>query len=322
MNRASHLITALFLTSVVSGAEAAEAKYPSKPIRFIAPFVPGGPTDTMARLLAVKMNESMGIPVVVDNRGAAGGIVGFDLVAKAAPDGYTLLLGSAGGLTMNPSLYLKLPYNPLRDYQPITQITSGPQILVVHPSVPAKSVQELIALAKVKPGQLNFAAAGTGNRLAVELFKAQAGIDIVYVPYKGTGQALADVIAGQVQMMMPTALTAVPQVKAGKLRGLGVTSAKRSSALPDVPTIAEAGLPGYESTSWHGVLAPANTPRVIVTKLHAEVIKALNQPDARERLNSQGLEVIGSTPEEFAAYIKSENLKYAKLIKQIGIQPE
>jgi tripartite-type tricarboxylate transporter receptor subunit TctC len=322
MMRVPVLVAGLLAIAPFFSASAAEHKYPSKPIRFIAPFVPGGPTDAMARLLSAKMNDTMGVPVVVDNRGAAGGIIGFELVAKAAPDGYTLLLGSAGGLTMNPSLYSKLPYDPAKDYQPITQITSGPQILVVHPSVAAKTVPDLIALAKAKPGQLNFASAGTGNRIAAELFKLQAGVDMVNVSYKGTGQALTDVIGGQVQMMFPTALIAVAQVRAGKLRALGVTSARRSGVLPDVPTIAESGLPGFDAVSWHGVLAPAKTPAPIVSRLHGEIVKALNQPDSKERLNSQGLDVIGSSPDDFAAYIRTERAKYDKVIKAAGIKAD
>jgi tripartite-type tricarboxylate transporter receptor subunit TctC len=322
MMRVPVLVAGLLAIAPFFSASAAEHKYPSKPIRFIAPFVPGGPTDAMARLLSAKMNDTMGVPVVVDNRGAAGGIIGFELVAKAAPDGYTLLLGSAGGLTMNPSLYSKLPYDPAKDYQPITQITSGPQILVVHPSVAAKTVPDLIALAKAKPGQLNFASAGTGNRIAAELFKLQAGVDMVNVSYKGTGQALTDVIGGQVQMMFPTALIAVAQVRAGKLRALGVTSARRSGVLPDVPTIAESGLPGFDAVSWHGVLAPAKTPAPIVSRLHGEIVKALNQPDSKERLNSQGLDVIGSSADDFAAYIRTERAKYDKVIKAAGIKAD
>ena len=322
MKHAARFALALFGGLFAGALVAAEAKYPTKPIRFIAPFVPGGPTDTMARLLSAKMNETMGVPVVVDNRGAAGGIVGFELVSKAAADGYTLLLGSAGGLTMNPSLYSKLPYDPARDYQPITQITSGPQLLVVHPSVAAKSVQDLIALAKSKPGQLNFASAGTGNRVAAELFKLQSNIDIVNVSYKGTGQALTDLIGGQVQIMFPTALIAVQQVRAGKLRAIGVTSAKRTGVLPDVPTIAESGMPGFEAVSWHGVLAPAGTPKPVIARLHGEIVKALNQADSKERLNSQGLDVIGSSPEEFTAYIRSERAKYDKVIRTAGLKAD
>ena len=293
-----------------------------RPIRLIVPFAPGGPSDTLARLLSAKLNEQMGQPVIADNRPAAAGIVGFEIVARSAPDGYTLLLGSNGGLTMNPSLYAKLPYEPQRDYHAVTQLESGPQILVVHPSVPAKSVQELIALAKAKPGQINFASAGTTNRIAAELFKAQAGIDIVNVPYKGTGQALAELVGGQVQMMMMSALTAIPQLKSGKLRGLAVSSSKRAAILPDLPTVSESGVPGFESTSWHGVLVPSHTPRRIVTRLHTEVVKVLSQPDVRERLASLGFEVIASTPEEFAAYIRQQTAKHEKLIKQIGLKSE
>jgi tripartite-type tricarboxylate transporter receptor subunit TctC len=301
---------------------AADSTYPNRPIRLIAPFAPGGPSDTLARLLSVKLNEPLGQPVIVDNRPAAAGIVGFEMAARAAPDGYTLLLGSNGGLTMNPSLYTKLPYAPERDYQPVTQIESGPQILVVHPSVPAKSAQELIALAKAKPGQINFASAGTTNRIAAELFKAQAGIDIVNVPYKGTGQALADLIGGQVQMMMMSALTAIPAIKSGKLRALAVSSLKRAAVLPDLPTLAESGLPGFESTSWHGVLAPSHTPRPIVTRLHDEIVKVLNESDVRQRLSGLGFEVVASTPEAFTAAIRQQTAKHEKLIKQIGLKAE
>ena len=313
---------ALALTCVACHAAAAEVTYPSRPVRLIAPFAPGGPSDTLARMLSVKLNDTLGQPVIVDNRPAAAGVVGFELVAKSVPDGYTLLLGSSGGLTMNPSLYAKLPYDPQRDYQPITQIESGPQILVVHPSVQAKSVQELIALARARPGQINFASAGTGNRIAAELFKAQAGIDIVNVPYKGTAQALTDLVGGQVQMMTASALSAIPQIKSGKLRALGATSTKRLAVLPDLPTIAESGLAGYESTSWHGVLAPARTPRAVITRLHGEIVKALLQPDVKERLMSQGFEVIASTPEQFSARIAEERVKYDKLIRSIGLKAE
>jgi tripartite-type tricarboxylate transporter receptor subunit TctC len=322
MNIAIRSVLALLSVCGACVLHAADSPYPQRPIRFIAPFAPGGPSDTLARLLSVKLNEPLGQPVIVDNRPAAAGIVGFEMAAKAAPDGYTLLLGSNGGLTMNPSLYTKLPYAPLRDYQPVTQIESGPQILVVHPSVPAKSAQELIALAKAKPGQINFASAGTTNRIAAELFKAQAGIDIVNVPYKGTGQALTDLIGGQVQMMMMSALTAIPAIKSGKLRALAVSSLKRAAVLPDLPTLAESGLPGFESTSWHGVLVPSHTPRPIVTRLHAEIVKVLNEPDVRQRLSSLGFEVVASTSEEFTAAIRQQTAKHEKLIKQIGLKAE
>jgi tripartite-type tricarboxylate transporter receptor subunit TctC len=321
MNRAVCTGLALFLGAAMAGAVAA-ADYPGRPVRLVVPFAAGGPSDIIGRLIALKLTDTLGQAVVVDNRGSAGGIVGFEIAARAVPDGYTLLLGGGSGLTQNPSLYLKLPYDGIRDFQPITQLTSGPNLLSVHPSVQAKSVQELINLAKAKPGQINFASAGTGNRLASELFKIAAGIDIVNVPYKGTGQAITDLVGGQVQMMMINMIAALPQVKAGKLRGLAVTTLKRSSVLPEVPTIAESALPGFEVTSWHGFFAPSKTPAPIVTRLHADAVKILSLPDVKERFVSQGLEPVGSTPDALKAYIKDETVKYAKLIKQVGIKPE
>jgi tripartite-type tricarboxylate transporter receptor subunit TctC len=315
---------AALLMLVSSGTFAAAQTYPDRPIRLIAPFAAGGPSDIMARLVSQKLNESMGQPVVVDNRAGAGGAVGCEIAARAAPDGYTLLLGSSGNLSVNPSLYKKLPYDPVKDFQPITQLEAGPQVLVVHPAVAAKSVQELIALAKAKPHALNFASGGTGtgNHLASELFKATAGIDIVHVPYKGTGQALTDLVGGQVQMMMSSLLPAMPQVKAGRLRALAVTSAKRTPVLPDLPTIAESGMPGFETTSWHGILVPARTPKAIAARLHDELVKMLAQPDVRARFTSEGIDAIGNTPQEFAVYIHAETVKYAKVIKQAGIKAE
>jgi tripartite-type tricarboxylate transporter receptor subunit TctC len=315
---------AVLLMLVSSGTFAAAQTYPDRPIRLIAPFAAGGPSDIMARLVSQKLNESMGQPVVVDNRAGAGGAVGCEIAARAAPDGYTLLLGSSGNLSVNPSLYKKLPYDPVKDFQPITQLEAGPQVLVVHPAVAAESVQELIALAKAKPHALNFASGGTGtgNHLASELFKATAGIDIVHVPYKGTGQALTDLVGGQVQMMMSSLLPAMPQVKAGRLRALAVTSAKRTPVLPDLPTIAESGMPGFETTSWHGILVPARTPKTIAARLHDELVKMLAQPDVRARFTSEGIDAIGNTPQEFAAYIRSETVKYAKVIQQAGIKAD
>ena len=322
MHQVTRLLAGSIFTLMTSVATAATPNYPTKPVRLIVPFAPGGPSDIIGRLVGQKLGDNLGQSVVADNRGAAGGIVGFELAARAAPDGYTLLLGSAGGLTMNPSLYLKLPYDPQRDYLPITQLTTGPNLMCVHPGVAAKSVQDFIALAKAKPGQLNFASAGTGNRLAAEFFRIASGISIVNVPYKGTGQANGDLIGGQVQMMMINPVAAIPQVKAGKLRGLGVTGAKRASILPDTPTIAESGLPGFEYTSWHAILAPANTPAPIAKRLHADLVKVLNHPDVKERFASQGLDTVGSTPEDFRKLIREDTLKYAKLIKEVGIKPE
>jgi tripartite-type tricarboxylate transporter receptor subunit TctC len=322
MSRAVCFGVALFLGSIAGAAAAAANPYPARPVRLVVPFAAGGPSDIIGRLIAQKLTDTLVQPVVVDNRGSAGGIVGFEIAARAVPDGYTLLLGGGSGLTQNPSLYLKLPYDGIRDFQPITQLTSGPNLLSVHPSVQAKTVQELINLARAKPGQINFASAGTGNRLSSELFRISAGIDIVNVPYKGTGQAITDLVGGQVQMMMINMIAALPQVKAGKLRGIAVTTSTRSTVLPETPTIAESGLPGFEVTSWHGFFAPAKTPALIVTRLNADTVKILNQPDEKALFVSQGLDPVGSTPEALGAYIRSETVKYAKLIKQVGIKPE
>ena len=321
MKHTNRVAAGLLLAFSTGAVQAADAAYPSRPVRLVVPFAAGGPSDIIGRLMAQKLQDALGQPFVVDNRGSAGGIVGFEIAAKAVPDGYTLLLGGGSGLTQNPSLYLKLPYDGIRDFQPITQLTSGPNLLCVHPSVQAKSVQELIALAKAKPGQINFASAGTGNRLSSELFRISAGIDIVNVPYKGTGQAITDLVGGQVQMMMINMIAALPQVKSGKLRGLAVTTLKRSSVLPDTPTVAES-LPGFEVTSWHAFFAPAKTPAPIVNRLNEAAVKILALPDVRERFISQGLEPAGTTPQQLGVYIKEETVKYAKLIKQVGIKPE
>jgi len=323
MKHAAHLFLISVLSCAASGVAAADAAagYPSRPIRFIAPFVAGGPSDTLSRLLAQKLTESWGQTVVVDNRGSAGGIVGFELGAKAPPDGYTLLLANGAGLTINPSVYLKLPYDPVRDFQPITQITSGAYFMVITPSLPAKTVKEFIALAKAKPGQLNFAATGTNNLLAAELFNYMAGIKMVAVNYKGTGQAVGAVVSGEVQMFVMSPLIAIPQIKAGKLRAIGLTGLKRSPVLPDVPTIAES-LPGYENITWHSVVVPARTPKPIVAKLSKELMRIIRLPDVRERFSSVGLDAVGSTPEELAALIKKETVMYAKLVKQIGYKPQ
>jgi tripartite-type tricarboxylate transporter receptor subunit TctC len=323
MKHAARLFVVSVLSCAASSVAAADAAagYPSRPIRFIAPFVAGGPSDTLSRLLGQKLTESWGQTVVIDNRGSAGGIVGFELGAKAPPDGYTLLLANGAGVTINPSVYLKLPYDPVRDFQPITQITSGAYFMVITPSLPAKTVKEFIALAKAKPGGLNFAATGTNNLLAAEQFNYMAGIKTVAVNYKGTGQAIGAVMSGEVQMFVISPLIAVPQVQAGKLRAIGVTGLKRSPALPDVPTIAET-LPGYENITWHSVMVPAKTPKPIVAKLSKELMRIIKQPDVQERFSAVGLDAVGSTPEELAALIKKEVVMYAKLVKQIGLKPQ
>ncbi len=315
------LLTLLSCAGTVAIAADAAADYPSRPIRFITPFVAGGPSDILSRLLGQKLTESWGQPVIVDNRGSAGGIVGFEIGAKAPPDGYTLLLATSAGLTVNPSVYRKLPYDPQRDFQPITQVTAGPYLMVVNPSVPAKSVPEFIALAKAKPGQLNFATTGTNNLLAMELFNHLAGIKTVAISYKGTGQAVSAVVGGEVQTFIINPLVGVPQVNAGKLRALAVTSPKRNAAFPDLPAIAET-LPGFQEVVWHSVVVPIQTPKPIVAKLSKELIRILRLPEIKERFASQGLEAVGSTPDELSALIKKETAMYAAVVKQIGFQPQ
>src|SRR5688572_19079138 len=323
MKTVARLLAVSVLSCSAPAALAAEAAgdYPNKSIRFIAPFVPGGPSDTLSRLLAQKLTEAWNQQVIVDNRGSAGGIIGFELGAKAAPDGYTLLLANGAGLTINPHVYIKLPYDPAKDFQPITQITSGAYYMVVPASLPAKTVKEYIALAKAKPGSLNFAATGTNNLLAAEQFNHMAGIKATAVNYKGTGQAVTAVISGEVQSFIMSPLIAVPQIKAGKLRAIGFTGPKRSTALPDVPTMGET-VPGFDNITWHSVVVAAKTPKPIVDKLSKKLMRIIKQPDVQQRLNDQGLDAVGSTPEELAKLIKTELVMYGKVVKQIGLQPQ
>lgn len=297
--------------------------FPTRPIRIIAPYVPGGGVDFVARTIAQKLPEFIGQQVIVENRPGGGTNIGSELVARAAPDGYTLLLGGVPN-TVNVSLFKKLAYDVIRDFAPVVQTTTAPNILAVHPSVPAKSVKELIALAKSRPGELTFASAGIGssNHLSGEMFRITAHIDIVHVPYKGGGAAVVDLIAGQVSMYFGTTPSTVPHVRTGKLRGLAVTTAKRSQATPDVPTIAEAGLPTFEQSAWHGLFAPAGTPQAVITRLNSDVVRVLRSPDVAGRLAAQGVDVIGNTPAEFAVFIKQDIEKYAKLVKTAGIKIE
>jgi tripartite-type tricarboxylate transporter receptor subunit TctC len=297
--------------------------YPSKPVRFVVPSSAGGGTDIIARALGQKLSLALGQQFVVENRPGAGQMIGIELVARAPADGYTLLM-AASTLAINPIMYKKVSYDPVRDFAPITQAASLPNVLVVHPSMPVKSVAELIALAKREPGKLAYASAGVGTspHMSVELLKHMAGIDMLHIPYKGTGPGVIDVLAGQVKVMTPNVLTALPHIKSGRLRALAVTSGKRTDALPGVPTIAEAGVPGYESVQWYGVLAPAGTPRDVVQRLYTEIAKALRSGDVRERLAADGAEPVGNTPEEFAAFIRAEIDKWAKVARAAGIQPE
>ena len=306
--------------TIAGMAPAGAQTYPDRPIRLVVPFPPGGGSDITARTIAQKLSEVLGQQVVADNRGGAGGNIGTDIVAKSQPDGYTLVMALSGPFTINGSLMGKLPFDPLKDFALITLAGATPNLLVTHPSLAANSVKELIALAKASPGKINFASSGLGTpaQLSGDLFNAMAGVRLVYVPYKGAAPALTDLLAGQVQLMFSTMPPALPQVKAGKLRALAVTSAKRSLTLPELPTIAEAALPGFEATTWYGMAAPAGTPKPIVAKLNADVLKVLHMADVRERLLAQGTEPAGTTPEQFADYIRSETTKWAKVIKASG----
>jgi tripartite-type tricarboxylate transporter receptor subunit TctC len=297
--------------------------YPARPIRFIVPYVAGGAGDIFARTIGQKLYEAMGQTVVVDNRPGANGIIGTDLVAKAPPDGYTIVMANSAPFVLNPSLYSKLPYDAVKDFAPVTQGTYYAYVLVVHPSVAAKSVQELVALAKTKPIAYGSTGTGGANHLAGEFFGTMTGVKLTHVPYKGSAVALADVLAGQLPMMFDTPITSIPQLKAGKLRALGFSGNRRSPQMPDVATLDELGLKGYEVSSWQGIIAPAGTPKPVVDRLYRETIKALKMPDVIERLATQGgNELIGSTPEQYAATIKAETAKYAKIIRDAGIKIE
>jgi len=303
---------------------AAADAYPSKPIRFVVPYPAGGPLDTIARLLGQKVSESVKQPVVVDNKPGAGGNIGADAVAKSPADGYTILMGAVATHAINPTLYASIPYDPVRDFIPVTQVASTPNVLVVNPSVPAASVREFIAYAKANPGKLNFGSGSTGSagHLAGELFKTQAGVEMTHVPYKGAAPAMNDLVGGQIQLMFDNLASSLGQVKAGRVRALAVTTARRTSLAPDLPTIAESGLPGFDINTWFGIFVPANTSREVVERLHAEFTRALALPDVKERMLALGAEPVGSRPDEFAAYIRAEGEKYARLIKASGAKAD
>jgi len=296
--------------------------YPAKPVRLVLPYPPGGGSDTIARPLAQKMSEGLGQQVVVENRGGAGGNIGMEYAARSAPDGYTIVLALTAQLAVNPGLYPKLPYDPIRDYAPITLLGSGGYILVVHPSLPVKSVMELVAFARARPGQIAYSSSGNGSggHLAVVLMNNMAGIRMLHVPYKGGGPALMDMIAGQVQLLFATQLASWPHVQSGRIRALASSIAKRPASLPDLPTVAEAGVPGFDAGVWYAVLAPAGTPREIVMRLNGEIARVLSQPDYRNLLVNNTINPIGSSPEELARYIKSELVKWAKVIKDANVR--
>lgn len=322
MNKINKLIGFALLAAVMPPV-LAQTPYPTRAVRLIVPSSPGGGTDISARILAPQLTQFLGQQVIVENRPGAGTMIGGEAVARAAPDGYTLLMGIST-LAINPAMYKKVSYDALKDLAPVSQAVSLSNVLVVHPSLPPRNVKEFVAFVKARPGLINFASAGVGTspHLSMELLLVLAKLNMVHVPYKGSGPGVTDLVAGHVPVMMPNMLSAQPHIKTGRLRALGVTGIKRAPGAEDIPTIAEAGVPGYEAVQWYGVLAPAATPRDIITKLHAGVVRALQNPDVRQRLLNDGAEPVGSSPEEFAAYLRSETEKWAKVIKAASIKPE
>ena len=321
----SRPVLTAFVAALASSAplvHGAEGEYPTKPIRMMVGFAPGGGTDTTARALTPKLSERLGQQVIVDNRPGAAGNIATELTTKAPPDGYTILMGTIAALAINPTLYGNLPFDPLQDLAPVTRAVDSTNILVVHPSIPVKTVKELIALAKVK--SLNGGSSGVGGagHLALELFNVLAGTKITHVPYKGGGPAMTDLLGGQIHLIFATAASAVPHVKSGKIHALAVTTSNRSKLVPDLPTVAEAGLKGFEANNWYGVVVPAKTPRPIIDRLNREFTAVLKMPEIQEILFKQGLDAAPSTPEAFGAYIKAETAKWAKVIKASGAKPE
>jgi len=312
----------MLLLALLTGVAEAQT-YPSRPVRLIVPFPPGGSNDIVARMVATQLGERLGQQVVIDNRGGAGGVLGTDLAAKSPPDGYTLLLISVA-YAFGPALYKNLPYDPEKAFTPVGILGSGAAALTVHPSLPVNTVRELIALAKAKPGALNYASAGVGSlqHLACALFMIQAGIDVVHVPYKGGGPAMADVIAGQAQIVMPSLIQVVPHIKSGRLRVLGTSGTRRSAVLPDVPTISESGVPGYEAHNWWGILAPAGTPAPVIEKLHRDLTRVLASRETEKRFETEGAEVVRMTPAEFGGFISAELVKWSRVAREVGIKAE
>ena len=310
------------VVATLVSATALAQPYPSKPVRFVVPYAAGGATDLIARVIGEKLAASLGQPFIVDNRPGAATLLGAQLVAKAEPDGYTLLMATSTTLAINASLYSKLPYDPVKDFAPISLAIQHPFVLLVNPNLPAQSVKELVALAKSKPGQLAYASGGSGSfpHLAMAMFQTMTGIDVIHVPYKGSAPALTDLMSGQIAMMFDN--TALNHVKGGRIRALAVTTKDRLSVMPDVPTLQEAGVAGYELAAWQGVIAPAGTPRPIVERLNAEIVKLMQQPDTKARLTADGGQIITSTPDQFAAYIKSEIGRFAKVVKDSGAKVE
>jgi tripartite-type tricarboxylate transporter receptor subunit TctC len=317
------LIASALLIVLAAAASAAERDYPARPIRIIVPQSPGASTDLTARLIAQKLNEAFKQPVIVDNRPGSSGIAGTEIVARAAADGYTLMV-VASSFSINPALGRKLPYDAIRDFTTVSQLSKFPNMLAAHPSTPVKTLQEVIALAKAKPGQLSYASAGlaTGTHMTAELLKYMAGIDLLHVPYKGGGPSMAAAMGGQTQLVISTTVGLLTHVRAGKLKAIALTSAKRSAAAPDIPTFAESGVPGYEHEPWNGMFAPARLPKPVLAKINAEVARGLNTPEVRKVFERDGADVVGSTPEQFGAILKAEIEKWTKVAKAAGIKLE
>ena len=312
----------LALQALVGGAFAAD--YPARPIKLVVPYAPGGGADGVTRIVAKTMSENIGQPIVIDNKGGAGAIVGTDLVAKAEPDGYTLLLGQSGPISINPAVYKSLPYDPVKDLAPITMTNSYPYVLVVNAKLPVNSPQEFVALGKSKPGSMNYGTTGVGaaNHLMTELFCRKAGLKMTHIPYRGTALAVADLVAGQVTMVFGDPVSVLPHIQAGTLRALAVTSPQRSPVAPQVPTMAEGGFPDVEAVAWHGIFAPARTPQAIIDKLHAEIVRALQNPDIKELLSKQAMQPVGDTPQEFAAFLKKDIAMWKEVAAAANVSVE
>ena len=312
----------IFWLMAVTSAQA--QTYPAKPVRLLVPFPPGGGVDGVARIAFQKLSESLNQQFIIDNRGGSAGVIAAETAARAAPDGYTLFFGTTATQTITPHYYKKLPYDPIKDFAPINLLAGAGYILVVHPSLQAQSVKEFIALAKAKPGAFNFSSSGNGTviQLTMELFRSMAGISLLHVPYKGAAPALADLLSGQIQLTFNPASVVMPHVRSGRLRALGVSSARRTPLAPELPTIAEAALPGYEANGWYAVLAPAGTPQPIITRLNRELQNVIADRDVKERFAATGVEPIGSTPEQFAAYMRDEYAKWGKVIRATGVKAD
>jgi tripartite-type tricarboxylate transporter receptor subunit TctC len=316
------VVLALAAQCLIETARAQE--YPSRPIRLVVPYAPGGGADSVARIVARRVSENIGQPIVIDNRGGAGSILGTDIVAKAEPDGYTLLLGQSGPISINPAVYKTLPYDPVKDFAPVTMTTAYPYILVVNAKLPVQSLQEFVALGKAKPGSMNYGSTGIGaaNHLVAELFNSKAGLKMAHIPYRGTALAVTDLIGGQLSMVFGDPISVLPHMQSGTLRALAVTSPERSPVAPQVPTVAESGYPGFDAIAWHGILAPAKTPPATIKKLNAEIVKALQDPETKALLVNQAMQTVGNTPEEFAAFIQKDIATWKAVAKAATVTVE